>query len=338
MIAAELRVERLRPAELSALVRFVTEPPAESRIGDVRHGLVLLTRAGRPVALADARRGFLPWPAWLSRDAAVDAVALRRLRREHRATWAVAGGAPALARLDAALSRAFDPASDLSAGLLPLAHEVRAARVAGELLFSPALLEEVPIPSVSQVRSAFDLVLPDDRTALVYAFDTHGLSFGLIAEKRRGELVRVAGHDALGGIAVRGTQWKAAVPRILQEAAQRFAPPAVGVFGDEAALRRIVFGTGSAALPRALAARDVILDPLPSWLAVLLGLDTAAKAAGTARSLLHRFAPPGLAERLDPARLAGELQKRLGTENPLTRALGFDPFAVLARLQSWQDS
>jgi hypothetical protein len=288
--------------------------------------------------LADARKGFLQLPSWLPREVAVDAAALRRLRHEQRATWAVAGGAAVLGRLDAALSRAYDPAADLLACLLPLAHELRAARVAGELLFSPALLEEVPIPSAAQVRSAFDLMLPDDRTALVYAFGPSGLSFGLIAEKRRGELVRVAGHDALGGIAVRGAQWKAAVPRILQETARRFAPAAVGVFGDEAALRRIVFGTGSSALPRALATRDVILDPLPPWLGVLLGLDTAAKAAGTARSLLHRFAPPGVADRLDPSRWAGELQKRLGAENPLTRALGFDPLAVLARLQSWQDS
>lgn len=337
MIAPDLRFARVRPAELSALVRFVAEPPGESRIGDVLHGLVLLTRAGRPAALADVRQGFVPLPAWLTREAVVDREVLRRLRREHRATWAVAAGAAALRRLDAALSRAFDPSGDLLDCLLPLAGEVRAARQAGELLFAPALLDDVPIPTAAQVRSAFDLVLPDDRTALFYAFGPQGLSFGLVAEKRRGRLVCMAGHDALGGIAVRGAQWRAAVPRILQETALRFAPPAVGVFGDEAAMRRIVFGTEPAALPRALAAREVILDPLPPWLAVLLGLDTAAKAAGTARSLLRRFDPLGLAERLDPVRLAGDLQKRLGVENPLTRALGFDPLAVLARLQQWRD-
>lgn len=337
MIAGDFRFEQVRPSELAALVRFVTEPPAESRIGDARHGLILLTRAGRPVALADVRKGFLPLPAWLGRDALVDRDVLRRLRRDHRATWAVACGASALRRLDAALSRAFDPSADLVACLLALAHEVRAARMAGEFLFSPALLDDVPIPTANQVRSAFDLVLPDDRTALLYAFGPQGLSFGFAAEKRRGRIVRVAGHDALGGIAVRGAQWRAAVPRILQETAQRFAPPAVGVFGEEGALRRIVFGTEPAALPRALATRDLILDPLPPWLAVLLGLDTAAKAAGTARSLLRRFDPLGLAERLDPARLAGDLQRRFGAENPLTRALGFDLLALLARLQQWQD-
>jgi len=337
VIAPELRFVRVGPAELSALVRFVAQPPAESRVGDVRHGLVLLTRDGRPAALADLRRGFVPLPAWLARDAAVDREVLRRLRREHGATWAVAVGGAALRRLDAALSRAFDPSGDLLDGLLRLAHEAREARRAGELLFSPALLDDVPIPAAAQVRSAFDLVLPDDRTALFYAFGPQGLSFGLVAEKRRGRLVCVAGHEALGGIAVRGAQWRAAVPRILRETALRFAPPAVGVFGDEAALRRIVFGTEPAALPRALATREVILDPLPPWLAVLLGLDTAAKAAGTARSLLRRFDPLGLAERLDPARLARDLQQRLGVEHPLARALGFDPFAVLVRLQQWRD-
>jgi hypothetical protein len=149
--------------------------------------------------------------------------------------------------------------------------------------------------------------------------------------------VRVTGHDALGGIAVRGTHWKTAVPRILQEAGQRLAPPAVGIFADESALRRIVFGTESSALPRALATRDVVIDPLPPWLALLLGLDTAAKAAGTARGLLRRFDPLGLADRFDVGRVAGVIQKRLGAENPFARLLGFDPFAILARLQRWQD-
>jgi hypothetical protein len=127
------------------------------------------------------------------------------------------------------------------------------------------------------------------------------------------------------------------VPRILKEAAQRMAPPSVGVFADEAALRRVVFGTEPAALPRALASRDVILDPLPPWLAVLLGVDTAAKAAGTARSVLRRLDPFGLAERIDLGRLGDRARRRLGAEFPLPRILGFDPLAVIDRLQRWRE-
>jgi hypothetical protein len=337
VIAADLRLDHLRAHELAALWKFATEPPAESRIGDVRHGLVLLLRRRRPVVLADLRTGFVPLPAWLSPEHEVDAAMLRRLRRERGATWALALGADAVRRLDAALAAHFDPAADLLSCLLPLSQIVRESRVAGEFLFTPSLFEDVPIPAPGAIRSAMDLVLPDDRSALVYAFGAHGLSFAVIVEKRRGAIVRVTGHDALGGIAVRGSHWKAAVPRILQEVAQRVAPPAVGIFADEAVLRRIIFGTESSALPRALATRDVIVDPLPSWLGLLLGLDTAAKAAGTARSILRRFDPLGLADRFDVGRVAGEIQRRLGAENPFARLLGFDPLALLARLQRWDD-
>ena len=337
MIAADLRVDHVRADELDALYRFVTEPPAESRIPDVRHGLLLLLREGRPAALVDLRAGFLPLPAWLSGAEAVDAAALRRLRHERGASWALAAGRQVVRRLEVAAARRFDAQADLLACVLPLAQEVRDAAAAGELLFSPALLQGVPIPAESAVRSAFDLVLPDDRSALLYVFGERGLSFALILEKRRGAIARITGHEALGGIAVRGAHWKAAVPRILQEAAQRVAPPAVGIFADEAALRRIVFGTEPAALPRALATRAVVLDPLPPWLAMLLGLDTAAKAAGTARNILRRFDPLGIAGHFDMGRFAGELQKRLGAENPLTRVLGFDPLVVLARLQQWRE-
>ncbi len=337
MIAADLRVDHLRADELASLYRFVTEPPAESRIPDVRHGLLLLLRAGCPAALVDLRNGVQALPSWLSGSGVVDAAGLRRLRLERGASWALAAGREVVERLERAIARRFDPDADLLSCLLPLAQEVRDAAAAGELLFSPALLAGVPIPAAGAVRAAFDLVLPDDRSALLYAIGERGLSFSLILEKRGGAIVRIAGHEALGGIAVRGAHWKAAVPRILQEAAQRVAPPAVGIFADEAALRRIVFGTEPAALPRALAARTVVLDPLPPWLAVLLGLDTAAKAAGTARNILRRFDPLGIADHLDVGRLASELQKRLGAENPLTRVLGFDPIAVLARLQHWQE-
>lgn len=337
MIAADVRVNQLRPEELTALWRFAVEPLAESRIGDVRHGLVLLLRGRRPAALVELPGGFVAPPAWLARDRDVNAGALRRLRRERNATWAVAVGAAAVGRLDAALSAAFDPRADLLRAALPLLRIVREARQAGELLFSPALLEDLPIPTEAAVRAALDLVLPDDRSAVLYAFGARGVSFAVLAEKRRGEIVRLAGHDALGGIAVRGAHWKAAVPRILQEAGRRFAPPAVGVFGDEAALRRIVFGSDGTILPRALATRNVILNPLPPWLGVLLGLDTAAKAAGAARSLLRRFDPLGLADRFDVGRVAEALHQRLGLDNPLARLLGFDPFAVFARLRQWRE-
>jgi hypothetical protein len=337
VISADFRVDHVQPEELAAAWRFVTEPPAGSRIGDVSHGLVLVVRERRPVALADLSVGFVPLPSWMARDRAVDLDALRRIRRERGATWALAAGAEVVRRLDGAVAAGFDPSADLLACLLPLAQVVREARLAGEFLFSPSLLDDVAVPAVGSVRSATDLVLPDGRSALLYAFGPRGLSFGFVVEKRGGEIVRVAGHDALGGIAVRGAHWKPAVPRILAEAAQRFAPPAVGIFAEESVLRRVVFGSEGAALPRALATRDVIVDLMPAWLGLLLGLDTAAKAAGTARSLLRRFDPLGIADRLDVGRLAGEVQRRLGTENPFARLLGFDPVAVLARLQNWRD-
>jgi len=68
VIAPDVRVDHVRPEELAALVRFVTEPPSGARVGDLRHGLVLVTRNGRPVRLADLRAGFVPLPAWLPRD------------------------------------------------------------------------------------------------------------------------------------------------------------------------------------------------------------------------------------------------------------------------------
>jgi len=132
VISADIRVDHLRPEELAAAWRFVTEPPAESRVGDVSRGLILVVRDRRPVALADLSAGFVAPPAWMARDRPVDIEALRRLRRERGATWALATGAGFLRRLDAAASAGFDPAADLLACLLPLAQVVREARLAGE--------------------------------------------------------------------------------------------------------------------------------------------------------------------------------------------------------------
>lgn len=336
MIAANVRLDRIRAEELAAAYRFLTEPPAGSRIGDPRRGLVLLMRERRALRLIDVRAGVVVPPPWLA-DAEVNAEALRRLRREREATWAIAVEPGFLDRLDAAAARAFEPGADALAMWLRMAGPIREARRAGLYLFSPALFDDVPIPDEASVRSAFDYLFPDDTAALLYVFGPRRLSFAAIIEKRGGEIVRIAGHDALGGIAVRGVMWKAAVPRILEQVRARFAPPSLGVFADEAALGRVVFGSEPAALPRALAAREIILDPLPAWLALVLGLDTAVKAAGAARDVARKLDPLGIVDRLDLRRIAGHVQRRISPELPLRRLLGFDPFAVIARLHDWKD-
>lgn len=337
MISADVRIEHIRPEELAAAYRFATQPPAGSRVGDPRKGLVLVVRSGTPALLIDVMEGIVPLPQWLAGAASVDGEALRRLRRERGATWAMAADPALLGSIDAAVSAVFDPRADLLASLLRLAVPIREARRAGLFVFSPALLEDVPIPDESAVRSVFDHVFPDDTAALLYVFGPRGLSFAAIAEKRRGEIVRIAGHDALGGIAVRGAMWKAAVPRILEQARSRFAPPSIGVFADETALARAIFGSEPAALPRALASREIILDPLPAWLAVALGVDTAAKAAGAARDVVRRLDPLGIVDRLDLHGFAGRVQRRISSELPIRRMLGFDPFEVIARLHNWRD-
>ena len=67
----------------------MTEPPAGSRIGDVSHGLILVVRERRPIALADLAAGFVPLPTWMARDRAVDLEALRRQGFSDSDIWGI---------------------------------------------------------------------------------------------------------------------------------------------------------------------------------------------------------------------------------------------------------
>ncbi len=339
MISADVRVTHIRREDLAAAYEFVTCPPRGSRIGDPRRGLILAVRDGRPMLLVDLRDGPVPAPAWLA-DAGgpISAEALRRLRRERGATWALAADGRVLRFLDDAVSASFDPAADLLGSWLRLLGPIREARRAGLFLFSPALLDDLPIPPEASVRAALDHVFPDGTSAVLYVFGPGGLSFAAIAEKRRGEIVRIGGHDALGGLPVRGATWRAAVPRILERVRAEFAPPSIGVFADQAALARVVFGSEPDALPRALASRRIVLDPLPPWLAVALGIDTAAKVVGAVRDVARRLDPLGLVDRFDLGRIAERVGRTVAAELPLRRLLGFDPFEVISRLHRWGDS
>lgn len=338
MIAAGVRIEGFAPNEVAALFRLLTEPPAGARIGDPRHGAVVLLEGDRPRALLLPMRGGLaPLPRWIDADRPIDPADLRRLRRETGATWAIACGAALVRRLEAALGRAYGPDADLLGDLWPLVAEIREARRAGELLFSPALLDGVPIPPESAVRAAVEVLFPEGSSVVLCVFDAAGLVFGGAALRRDREVVRVSGPADWGLEPPRGGPWRASVPRILDAVRRAVGPPSLGVFVEATALRGIVFGAAGGGLARALATRTLVFDPLPSWLAVVIGADAAARAAGEAGRLLRRLDPLGIADRIDLGGMAGRLGERIGREVPWRKLLGFDPFELLARLQRWDD-
>jgi hypothetical protein len=85
-------------------------------------------------------------------------------------------------------------------GLLVLA---ALRRVAGRGVWTePALLDLLPAPGFDGLQRTFDLLVPDATTLVGYVFDDdqRAVHTSIIAEKRRGHLVRVATHRAIADL------------------------------------------------------------------------------------------------------------------------------------------
>ncbi|MBP6629509.1 MAG: hypothetical protein KBG28_08150 [Kofleriaceae bacterium] len=219
-------------------------------------------------------------------------------------------------------------------GLLVLA---ALRRVAGRGVWTePALLDLLPAPGFDGLQRTFDLLVPDATTLVGYVFDDdqRAVHTSIIAEKRRGHLVRVATHRAIADLVderALAARWASRTGDVVDAVTQRIARPSIAVFAEHGAVQRIVTGPPDQ-LGRELSARRVIIDPAPAWLLGLLGGATVAAVAARGARALAGLLPSATRDRASA--LAGRAQAALERSGAHPFALlGFDPLELWARLR-----
>lgn len=309
-------------------------------------GLIVLRRSGRVVkALRTGRGPIEPGPV-------AAAASLSEAAGLVGARWAVAVDVEALVAANEAASARLAVGCDLVDLLYEIVRALADQAAAGRLEVWPEIFEGIKVPPRDAIARLFDTALPPHTSALAYVFEGSTLRAELICVRGAREVATLAGHDALRCGPPPG-RWREGYGQLLEAARRELAPPSIGVFVELEALRRLMGTTGDGELPRALARRDLIIDPLPPWLAGPLGALAARDAVEAGRRvgerLLRRVGEgmgpraTGLgaaiagkvADRLRraaPIERVGETVERLRKSADLTELLGFDPLRLGARL------
>ena len=196
----------------------------------------------------------------------------------------------------------------------------------GALDVLPTPLRSIPLPPVEVVRAAWDRILPDGHSAVVALFEGPELVSG-VAVRRRGKVIdQVHGVESLRA-------WSGPLGgdfrrdyRVIRAAVERsLGPVAVGLFAPEAKVLDLLRDESPGGWARAVAVRDVMVDPMPPWAAMATGVSALRAAADESR----RWA-------LDAdgwlARATRKVMDLAGTVD-LQAVLGFDPLSVLGVVQ-----
>ncbi len=327
MIDPAIRILDLDPREWKNLVRFLSTPaPLPGAEGARRSGGLFVLHAGSHVLKAihtgRGRVGEIPWEG---------AGALKALARAQGVRWVAAIEDGALDELMHRVQERVRMDQDSLDQGLEWAKAFRELLQEGRIAVHPRPLEGVPIPQASTLTRAFDLALPNDRTAVAYLFDGPEVWTSIVIRKSKGLIDLVAGHRALG---LHPAEVRSFLdyPRILEAVRRRFGEPHAGFFAERRVVERLFADPRPGTWARAYALREVIVEPMTPWAGVLLGSGVVLEAYDRSKKLLSRLDLLGLAQPL--ARAARE---KLTSTVDFKQILGFDPFEVLDRLIRLED-
>lgn len=301
----------------------VSHAPQEWHRGNASHpGWCVVFHDGRKVLRAvHSVRGAIAVDAWAGRET------LAALAHETGARFTLGLRTGALEELSERLGGRVTLDDDVWTTLWIVLGAVRELMDEGLWMIHPAPAP-VPLPPVEVLRRAWDVFLPDGRTAVVCLFDGDEIATSVVLRRRGAALDRVEGPELLrrrvgplGGDFHRDY-------RVIRAAVERdLGPLAFGLFTRVETFHDLLRAEEAGAWARAIAVRDVVADPMPSWLALAAGASAVRGAAQASRALvegiefLEVFTP--LAKRVrDLAEMAGVAD--------LSSVLGFDPLRMLA--------
>ena len=275
---------------------------------------------GRACAAFHTGRGRVDLGSYAGRDN------LGELCRLHGAkqAWSVRrGGMEALCELAA---QRIPLHGDYVTQMLSLAGALRQLEDEGVFHRWPTRKQR-PLPSTNVLSRALELVLPDGRALVICAFRDSKLWTGLALRRDHGQLDRVAGPDLIA-------EWAGPTAgdlrrdhrAIVHGVSRSLAPVHLGVFAQESDLRELMRNPEPGAWARAIALREILIDPAPPYVTVAAGADALRSAARRANALLGGV---DLGRTLAP--LAQFARSQAGELGSVTGLLGFNPLQALAR-------
>lgn len=255
---------------------------------------------------------------------------LERVAPLHGARYAIAAEEGALEELYERIGARSHPGDDLFTTVLLVIGALQELIEAGRIATSPRLSANVPLPTHEVLLSAWNAFLPDEKCMVLATFEDASLDTAVVLRRRGVALDRVMGTEALRSmVGPLGGDFQRDF-RVIRAAVEReVGPLAFGMYTETDTLRRLLRAEDSGVWARAIAGREVMVDPMPPWMAMVAGAG-ALRAAVTRSQAL--FEAVGLAGLFGPLASSVRLASDVLREVDLREMLGFDPLELLGLL------
>lgn len=197
----------------------------------------------------------------------------------------------------------------------------------GALYFWPESKNVVPIPTPQLVTRALDVVLPDEHSFVAALWEDVELWTALVLRRRGGQFDLIGGPelvlDTVGPLSGDFRRDHRAVSRAISES---IAPLQLGIYAQRRRFERLLREAEPGAWAKAVALREIIIDPSPAYVHFAVGADALRATARKTGELLGGIDFMGLIEPW--TRYARE---QISAATSVTGVLGFNPLQLLAR-------
>ena len=197
----------------------------------------------------------------------------------------------------------------------------------GALYFWPEPKNVVPLPTPQLVTRALDVVLPDEHSFVAALWEDAELWTALVLRRRGGQFDLIGGPelvlDTVGPLSGDFRRDHRAVSRAISSS---IAPLQLGIYTQRRRFERLLREAEPGAWAKAVALREIIIDPSPAYVNIAMGADALRATARRTGELLGGI---DFLSMLEPwTRYARE---QISNVASVTGMLGFNPLQVLAR-------
>ncbi|HEX7476271.1 MAG TPA: hypothetical protein VF331_00550 [Polyangiales bacterium] len=215
---------------------------------------------------------------------------------------------------------------DYVAQWLALLGTLREIEREGLIEFWPARTP-LPLPSANMVTRALDIVLPDDHSFLAVVWDGTEICTALVVRRHASEIDLIAGAELIMDVTgPLGGDYRRDHRALRRAVSEAIAPVHIGVFAQRDHLMQLLRDPRPGAWTKAVAVRDVIIDPAPAYVNVALAADMVRASARKASEWLGGF---DFLAGLEP--IARAVRDQVSQVSSVSALLGWNPLQLLAQ-------
>jgi hypothetical protein len=279
MFAPDVRFDGWSTNDWSRLFHIVNPSPALA--AEERGGIVLVFENDRLRKVIHTRLGRLEcssvtWPQ-----------SLEALAQQFRVRWVLASHSGALEEAMERWGARIQPTDDLLAQSLLLGQAIKELISEGGIRLWPATFSKWPLPSYQVAHRSLGTICPLGKSSVFGIFEEGELWTCLVLRRQEQGVDWILGPEMLRQqIGLLSGDFRRDYRHLLDTVHAHVAPVALGMFAERSVWQELLINASPGSWARAVAVRDVIVEPAVGMLAFPLGIDALRGAVALAQDFL----------------------------------------------------